>query len=280
MANNAKPAGTKPDFASFAGLLIAVGGILLGQRLEGGVPNQIVRGSAALIVLGGTIGAVLLSMPLRTLIAAAGRVKDIFFEPALDAAAMIEEIIGYATKARRSGIVSLEAEAAEIVDPFLRKALTLAVDGTDLQEIRKMMELEITVAEQRTDAAAKVYESAGGYSPTIGIIGAVIGLIMVMGNLDNIEKVGEGIASAFVATIYGVGFANILCLPAATKIKARAHGRTELNELILEGVVGIVEGLNPKLIRAKLEAYSPPKVVKGKAVVPAPEPSDAATAKG
>lgn len=276
-----KGAAKTPDIASFAGLVVAIGGILLGQKLEGGGPEQILRGSAALIVLGGTLGAVLLGTPLATILAAAGRLKDVFFETRLDPVGATDEIIEYATKARKHGIVSLENEAAEIADPFLRKALTLAVDGTDLQEIRKMMELEIIVAEHHAEAQAKVYESAGGYSPTIGIIGAVIGLILVMGNLSDIEKVGEGIASAFVATIYGVGFANVLCLPAAAKIKARAHARTEINELILEGVVGIVEGLNPKLIRAKLEAYAKAKPAKGKAAPKAaPAQADPAPAKG
>lgn len=255
MATKSKAGGRKPDIATFAGLILAVGGILLGQKLEGGSPHQIVGESAALIVMGGTFGAVLVSTPLRTMMRALKRLQDVFFEPNHDPAATVEEIIGYATKARKSGIVSLEMDAQEINDPFMRKALTLAVDGTDLQEIRNMMELEIGIEEQRVEAEAKVFEAAGGYSPTIGIIGAVIGLILVMGDLSDTNKVGAGIASAFVATIYGVGFANIFCLPAATKIKARAHARTETRELVLEGVIGIVEGLNPKLIRTKLGAY-------------------------
>jgi chemotaxis protein MotA len=167
-----------------------------------------------------------------------------------------EEIIEYATKARKNGIVSLEQEAAEIEDPFLRKALNLAVDGADLQELRSMMELQIAVDEHRVEAEARVFESAGGYAPTIGIIGAVMGLIQVMKHLANIDEVGHGIAVAFVATVYGVGASNLFFLPVANKIKARAHEETERRELILEGVVGIVEGLNPKLIRSKLEIYS------------------------
>ena len=162
-------------------------------------------------------------------------------------------------------MVSLENEALEIQDPFLRKALTLAVDGTDLQEIRNMMQLEIDTAENRALAEAKVFESAGGYSPTIGIIGAVMGLIQVMKNLANIEEVGRGIAVAFVATVYGVGLANIFLLPAATKIKSRIEWESELKQLKLEGVVAIVEGLNPKLIRSKLEAYKHDEKKPGKA---------------
>jgi chemotaxis protein MotA len=158
--------------------------------------------------------------------------------------------------------VSLEQEADLIEDPFLRKALNLAVDGTDLQELRKMLELEIALGEHRAEEEARVFEAAGGYAPTIGIIGAVLGLIQVMKNLANIDEVGHGIAVAFVATVYGVGSANILFLPAANKIKARAHHEVQAKELMLEGVAGIVEGLNPKLIRSKLEAYAPPKPAK------------------
>jgi len=169
---------------------------------------------------------------------------------------LMKEMIGYATKARKQGLVSLEEQAMLIEDPFLRKAMNLGVDGTDIQEIRKMLELEIELEEQRAEAEAKVFECAGGYAPTIGIIGAVLGLIQVMKNLANIDEVGRGIAVAFVATVYGVGSANLLFLPAATKIKSRVRAETQRKELILEGVCGIVEGLNPKLIQSKLDAYT------------------------
>jgi chemotaxis protein MotA len=191
------------------------------------------------------------------------RLKGVFLDPKVEMSGMIEQVIGFATKARKNGLVSLEAEAFAIEDPFLKKALTLAVDGTDLQEIRKMLELEIELEEHHAEAEAKVFECAGGYAPTVGIIGAVMGLIQVMKNLANIDEVGHGIAVAFVATVYGVGVANLFFLPAASKIKARIHDEVQRKELILEGVSGIVEGLNPKLIRIKLEAYShagpPPK---------------------
>jgi len=223
--------------------------------MEGGRIKDISQITAAFIVLGGTFGAVMVSTPFAVLKGALVRLVHVFLDKTQPPDAAIEQIIGYATKARKNGLVSLEAEALEIPDPFLRKALTLAVDGTDLQELRNMMQLEIDMADNRALAQAKVFECAGGYSPTIGIIGAVMGLIQVMKNLANIEEVGHGIAVAFVATVYGVGIANILLLPAATKIKARIESDTELKELKLEGVVAIVEGLNPKLIRSKLEAY-------------------------
>lgn len=252
----AKGGSKKPDLGSFGGLVLALAGIIGGLMIEGGKVSDISQMTAAMIVLGGTFGATMISTPMGTLLGALKRVPQIFFEASIEAGAMVEEIITYATRARKAGIVSLESEADAISDPFLRKALNLAVDGTDLQELRKMMDLEIAVEEQRGEAEAKVFESAGGYAPTIGIIGAVLGLIQVMKHLANIEEVGHGIAVAFVATVYGVGVANIVLLPAATKIKARIKAQTELKELILEGVGGIVEGLNPKLIRSKLEAYT------------------------
>jgi chemotaxis protein MotA len=251
-----KKSGARPDFATIGGLILAFGGIIGGLVLEGGNVGQISQGTAALIVLGGTFGAVLVSTPMTVVIGAFKRLKMVLFEQSNPPDALIEEIIGYAAKARKNGLVSLEEEAAKITDPFLRKALTLAVDGTDLQEIRKMLELEIGLKEHHIESEAKVFECAGGYAPTIGIIGAVLGLIQVMKDLADIDKVGHGIAVAFVATVYGVGVANIFLLPAASKIKIRAQQEVHMRELIVEGVAGIVEGLNPKLIRSKLEAYS------------------------
>jgi len=200
----------------------------------------------------------MVTTPMHLLLSAAGKFQAVFFETNHAPGEIVEQIIAYATKARKNGIVSLEGETASIEDPFLRKALNLAVDGTDLQELRRMMELEITLEEQRGEAEARVYEAAGGYAPTIGIIGAVLGLIQVMKHLANIDEVGKGIAVAFVATVYGVASANIVFLPAASKLKSRVHAAVQMRELMLEGVLGIAEGLNPKLIRIKLEAYAPP----------------------
>jgi len=250
-----KAPGGRPDFATLGGIVLAFGGIVGGLLMEGGKIKDISQITAAFIVLGGTFGAVMVSTPMSILNGAVVRLAHVVLDKTQPPDAAIEELIGFATKARKNGLVSLENDAIQIEDPFLRKALTLAVDGTDLQEVRNMMQLEIETAENRAIAEAKVFEAAGGYSPTIGIIGAVMGLIQVMKNLANIEEVGHGIAVAFVATVYGVGLANILLLPAATKIKSRIQSETELKELKLEGVVGIVEGLNPKLIRTKLDAY-------------------------
>jgi chemotaxis protein MotA len=249
------PSVTRPDIATLSGLILAFGGIVGGLMLEGGKLKDISQLTAALIVLGGTCGAVMVSTPMNVLLGAARRLVHVVLDKTERPEAVIDELIGYAALARRNGLVSLENAALEVRDHFLRKALTLAVDGTDLQEIRGMMQLEIELSEARAMAEAKVFECAGGYSPTIGIIGAVLGLIQVMKNLANIEEVGHGIAVAFVATVYGVGLANLVLLPAATKIKARIESEAALKELKLEGVVAIVEGMNPKLIRGKLEAY-------------------------
>jgi chemotaxis protein MotA len=197
----------------------------------------------------------MVTTPLSTLIRAAKCLGAVFFEHAQAPAEVIEEIIGYATKARKNSIISLEADLPNIADPFLQKAISLSVDGTDLQELRKMMELDIAMEHRGGEAVAKVYEAAGGYAPTIGIIGAVLGLIQVMKHLENIEEVGRGIAVAFVATVYGVASANLFFLPVANKIKARFQHAMEAKELMLEGVCSIVEGLNPKLIRVKLDAF-------------------------
>ncbi len=223
--------------------------------MEGGKVSDVTQITAAIIVLGGTLGAVMVTSPLSALWGAAKGLKHVFFEEVINPEAAINEIIAYATKARKSSIISLEEDLEKIQDPFLRKALTLAVDGTDLQELRKMMELELTQSEKRAEANAKVFEAAGGYSPTIGIIGAVLGLIQVMKHLENIEEVGRGIAVAFVATVYGVAVANLFFLPAANKLKSRLGDEVQTKELLLEGVCSILEGMNPKLIRVKLEAF-------------------------
>jgi len=260
-----KRSSSRPDIATLGGLLLAAGGILGGLTLEGGKLTDIAQITALMIVLGGTLGAVMVTTPLKTLLRAAKSLGNVFFEHMQSPQQVIEEIISYATKARKNSIISLESDLERIEDPFLRKAISLSVDGTDLTELRKMMELDLSLHQRNGEATAKVYEAAGGYAPTIGIIGAVLGLIQVMKHLENIEEVGRGIAVAFVATVYGVASANLFFLPAANKIKARLHHTLHIKELMLEGVCSIVEGLNPKLIRVKLEAFAEEEAKSAKA---------------
>lgn len=245
----------KPDLSSLAGLCVALFGIVGGLLLEGGRFSDIGQVTAAIIVLGGTAGAVMVTTPLPLLLAAVKKLPHLFWDSTPSSDSAVEQILTFAARARRNGLVSLEQEVETIPHPFLRKALTLAVDGTDLQDIRRIMELELEMAERRGEAEARVFEAAGGYAPTIGIIGAVLGLIQVMKHLEDIEAVGHGIAVAFVATVYGVALANVFLLPMANKLKLRLQHSLELKELMLEGVISIAEGLNPVLIRSKLEAF-------------------------
>jgi chemotaxis protein MotA len=243
------------DKSSLAGIGIAVGGILLGLFLEGGKITQLLQPTAALIVFGGTIGAVMLQFPLRVILAAFRRLARVFFENSRNPGELIDQISRYAQKARKDGIVSLDAEVQTIHDPFLKKALMLAVDGTEPEEIRGMMQLELDNQAEHHENIPLVFESAGGFSPTIGIIGAVLGLIQVMQHLDDISEVGRGIAVAFVATIYGVGAANLFFLPVAGKIKIRMRQEQTLREMMLEGVISILEGMNPRMIETKLAGF-------------------------
>ena len=183
------------------------------------------------------------------------RLAQVFVEPAQKARATIDLLVKYANMARREGIISLDKELVTIDEPFLRRALMLAVDGTDPEELRKIMELELDNKEEQEEKIPQLFESAGGFSPTIGIIGAVLGLIQVMQHLDKIDEVGKGIAVAFVATLYGVGAANLILLPAAGKLRIRIRDEQIIREMTIEGVVSILEGMNPRMLEEKLLGF-------------------------
>ncbi len=237
------------------GIIFALGAILVGNALEGGHMGSMVGGPAALIVLGGTIGAVVVQYPFSTLKAAIKAAGGTFKKPTQEPSVLVEEIVGYANQARRDGILALEKVAASASDQFLSKALMMAIDGADSNALRETMEISIGQHEEHGEDAAKVFEAMGGYSPTIGIIGAVLGLIHVMSNLADIGAVGRGIAAAFVATIYGVAAANIFFLPLAGRIKLQVRDEANLRQLTLVGVLAIQEGMNPKLVRERLMAF-------------------------
>jgi chemotaxis protein MotA len=168
---------------------------------------------------------------------------------------MVQQLVSFANKARKNGMISLDADLPGVQDPFLKKSLMLAVDGTEPQELRKMMQLEIDNQAEHEENIPKVFESAGGFAPTIGIIGAVLGLIQVMQHLDNINEVGKGIAVAFVATVYGVGSANLFFLPSSGKLRLRIREEQLIREMTLEGVVSILEGMNPHMLETKLMGF-------------------------
>ena len=243
------------DAGSLMGVLLALAGILAGLLLEGGHIGQVLQPTAAMIVFGGTIGAVMLQFPLTTVSAAARRLARVFFDRTDTGDASVKQLVGFANKARRDGIVSLDQDLAGIADPFLKQAVMLAVDGTEPSELRRIMELQIDNQNDLEEKIPAVFESAGGFSPTIGIIGAVLGLIQVMQHLDHIDEVGRGIAVAFVATIYGVAAANLFFLPAAGKLRLRARHEQTVKEMMLEGVVSILEGKNPRILEIKLKSF-------------------------
>ena len=245
----------RTDYTAPLGLLIGLGGILLGLVLEGGRIAEVAQVTAAVIVFGGTLGAVILTTPASMLKSAMRRLKHVLFEEDAPMEPIIEAIVGLAAKARKNGIVSLEQEIAQVQYPFLYRGLMLAVDGTATTEMRELLELEMKLDIADAELDAKVFEAAGGYAPTIGILGAVIGLIQVMKHLDNLSQVGAGIAVAFVATIYGVGSANLLLLPLGQKIRLRAQKSMRIKQLMLEGIMSISQGINPRLIRRKLDTF-------------------------
>jgi chemotaxis protein MotA len=245
----------KPDFATMAGATLGAASIIGGLLLEGGSIRDIAQLTAALIVVGGTAGAVLISTPFRTIASAFRSCGKVFVDVPDRCRETLDQILRFSLQARKAGVASLESEAFLLPDPFLRKALGLAVDLVPVPEIRGMMEIELDQEEDRLLTDAKVFETAGGYAPTVGIIGAVLGLIQVMKHLENIDEVGRGIAVSFVATVYGVALANLILLPIAAKLRAQACCIVKSRELALEGVICIVEAVNPLLLRLKMEPY-------------------------
>lgn len=243
------------DILTIVGLVVGFGAILFGQVLEGGHIGSILQGTAALIVFGGTIGAVLIHYPLSTFVLSTKMGLKAFLESGSNNKEIISQIIDLAGIARKEGLLAIESNLDSVKNPFFRKGLELVVDGTEPRVIREILEIDLDNEEERGETAAKFYEAAGSYAPTIGIIGAVLGLIHVMENLAEPEKLGEGIAVAFVATVYGVGTANLLWLPIGGKIKLKVKQETRLKELIIEGCVAVSQGENPHHIKSKLEGF-------------------------
>jgi chemotaxis protein MotA len=251
------------DIGTIGGLLFAIACILGGQALEGGHAGSLMQATAAIIVLGGTLGAVAVSFPMPDLIRGVKMGKNAFTQKKSDIGDLIKTVVDLAGIARREGVLALEQRMAEIKDPFLKRAVGFLVDGVDAAVARDALETEIATEYEEGVAGAKVFEAAGGYSPTVGIIGAVLGLIHVMENLSDPSKLGGGIATAFVATVYGVGIANLMFLPMANKLKRKLVVERERKTLIAEGVLSIQAGLNPRVLEEKLAAYAgahaPPK---------------------
>lgn len=243
------------DILTFIGLIIGVGAILMGQFLEGGQISSLINGPACIIVLGGTVGAVMLQSPFNVFMTALKMMSWVIVPPVRDKNLSIERIIQWSHIARKEGLLGLEDIAENETDRFAQKGLQLLVDGSEPEVIRRVLEVELDTREYHGIQAAKVFEAMGGYSPTIGIIAAVMGLIQVMQNLADPSRLGAGIATAFVATIYGVGLANLFLLPTASKLKAQVRVQAQIHEMVVEGIISIAEGENPRNIETKLRGF-------------------------
>lgn len=243
------------DFLSIIGVVLAFGAIIGGNFLEGGHIASLVNAPASLIVIGGTLAAIILQTSYRLLVRSLKMLLWVIFPPYIGMEEGIDKIVKWSMKARKEGLLGLENLAEREEEPFAKKGLQLLVDGAEPEAIRGILEVELIARERRDMDGANVYESMGGYSPTIGIIGAVMGLIHVMSNLEDPATLGTGIATAFVATIYGVAFANLLLFPIANKLKEVVKLQTAYREMVIEGLVSISEGENPRSIELKLKGF-------------------------
>jgi chemotaxis protein MotA len=244
------------DIATIGGIVFAIACILGGQALEGGHAGSLVQATAAIIVVGGTMGAVAVANPMPDFVRGLKMFGSALKNKKVDLGALIQQLIDLAGVARRDGVLALEQRLAGIEDPFLKRSVGYLVDGVDSAVARDALETEIQAEFEEGTVAAKVWEAAGGFAPTVGILGAVLGLIHVMENLSDPSKLGGGIATAFVATVYGVGLANLVFLPVATKLKRKLGIEKERKTLIAEGVLSIQAGLNPRVLEEKLKAYA------------------------
>ncbi len=243
------------DKISLLGLLFGLMAIVLGQVLEGGHISSLVQPTAFLIVIGGTLGAVMLQSSLRTFMLGMRMARWVFVPPRLRPVDLIRQVVQWSHVARKEGLLALEAQIPGVPDPFVRRGLQLLVDGAEPDGLRDVLEVEIGAYEAQLRLAARVWESAGGYAPTIGILGAVMGLIHVMENLSDPARLGSGIAVAFVATIYGVGSANLIFLPIGKKLMAIIQQLAMVREMYVDGLVGIANGDNPRMIESRLQGY-------------------------
>ncbi|GAB4139931.1 MAG: flagellar motor protein [Planctomycetota bacterium] len=247
------------DILSILGLIVAVGGVLGGQILEGGHPGALLQVTAFMIVILGSLGAVFVSTVPADIPHAIKSLKRVFLPPKYDFQGLMEKILELANLARREGLLALETYAnSGQGDPFLVRCLTLAIDGSSAEAIRETVEVDMAISEEDDKAGMKFWESWGALAPTVGVLGAVLGLMHVMSVLDQPSLIGPGIAVAFVATVYGVGFANIVCLPMSFKLKRHIEYDQLLKSMVLEGVVGIQSGMAPGALRSRLRVYLGP----------------------
>lgn len=247
------------DIATLLGLLIGLGGLIGGFLWEGGHAGMLLVKTAAVIVFGGTFGAVIISFTMEEIKTVPYFLKVIFTDKKVDYLTVLDSLVETADKARREGLLSLESYLGEIENPFLARGLQLVIDGTDPELTRNMLEMEIEAYETKERVGHDIFMSAGGFAPTMGIIGTVMGLVHVLSSVAEPDKLAGAIAVAFLATLYGVASANVLWIPFGTKIKIKSAKEVLLMELILEGILSIQAGENPRVIREKLMTFLPPQ---------------------
>lgn len=243
------------DWSSLGGIALALVGIFVGQSIEGGHVSSLLQPAAFVIVLSGTFGAVLLQNNLKEVIASIVMLREVFITPPDDRKELAKRISIWSHFARKEGIMMLEPYMQKEKEPFIKKGLLLMVDGTPPEKIREVMAIDLYFYEMQQRNRAKVWSAAGGYAPTVGILGAVLGLIHVMENLSDPGKLGSGIAVAFVATIYGVGLANLVFLPVANKMRINLQKELTRREMLLNAWVSIANGDHPKIVDERVAAY-------------------------
>jgi chemotaxis protein MotA len=253
------------DPGTLAGIGLAFGAIFASMILEGGSPASIMLIPPIVLVFGGTLGAAMAGGMLKDFLGIVGSFQRVFLGKAVASDALVDDIVKLAEKARREGLLALEDAMKDVENPFLKKGLQLAIDGTDSDELSTILEAEVDAKRKADKAAAKIFEGMGGYAPTIGIIGTVIGLVHVLENLSDPSKLGHLIAGAFVATLWGVMSANVMWLPMGNKLKRLSEIECAQMELVIAGIINIQAGANPRLVAQKLRSLLPPAAAKKEA---------------
>lgn len=247
------------DSATIFGLILAWGALLVALFMEGGKINDLLNPSALVLVLGGTLGATVISFSIKQITGLPGVIRQAFLSKGTELGEVIGKMVDFARIARKDGILALEAEAKRVDNKFLRTGVQLVVDGTPSEMVREILETEIVSLQERHKVGENIFSTMGGFAPTLGIIGTVMGLIRMLSNLEEPGKMGPAIAGAFIATLYGVALANLVFLPIGSKLKSRTTEEIIAYDMIVEGILSIQAGDNPRMVEAKMLAYLPPK---------------------
>jgi chemotaxis protein MotA len=248
------------DFATFLGLVLGWGSVFACMLIEGGKIQQFVKESAFILIIGGTFGATMISFTMEQILDVMGIAKHAFFGKRIDIAGLVETMVHFADKSRRDGLLALENELSSVKESFLQNGMRLVLDGNDSERVRSILETEISFLEQRHKVGENMFGTLGGFAPTLGIIGTVMGLIFALsGGAEDPAETVKAIAAAFLATFYGIAFANLIFLPIASKLKLMNEHEILAREVMLEGILSIQAGETPRIVEEKLKVFLPPK---------------------